>query len=328
MSSKGRRSGLRSDNEEHDDAEEFELRISTLEVANAEILEKVQQMMELLNNRNESSGPDGAGAIHGTSLPEVAAAAVSLRAAQLQEREMTLDGLLEGIYDGDFVGSAAFVQGNMIKYLAVAKFCPPFKWQEVEEGGEHARKAPGPKVTSIKLEDMTIEQWHVGALRMVPALVRTQKEIFLEVDYRKYLEMVGIRACRYRWEQVRVFDDQYRQLQATAKMPWGTWNEDVTFLAQTILETPNPSSLKSPSQSSLITKRASSSVPSATRSLPLRPRGNKRQRRFCDRFNDGSCQLGALQCEWKHYCNICQSPSHGDLVCTDPRSSVFAAARQ
>ena len=163
-------------------------------------------------------------------------------------------------------------------YLKITDFIPQgiIVEEEMSIGGGVVLKLPGARA---KLEKVSPSAWIAGNAKIMMALLARQ-ENFKISDYIKYTEMIGELGCRFTWQSVLVFDDEYRQRQHKEGFRWGS---EAPHLATVVLR-------DRPLASSRITQRQRA-IPSTKKDI-------------CLQFNRGVCSYG-LRCIYQHVCSSC-----------------------
>jgi hypothetical protein len=161
-------------------------------------------------------------------------------------------------------------------------------------------------------------QWLSGALSQgMRAELRNQPGFEID-NYLDYIVKICTRAIKYKWEDVRAFDDAYRREQAATSFQWGYWGDELSYMRETFFTHLRHGNSK-------VTMASASK--SSTKSLRPRPRGNQPISGYCQKFNDKECFYPATKCRFRHFCNICDSPDHADVECSDIRAVAFGPAR-
>ena len=142
----------------------------------------------------------------------------------------TLEGLLGKLNLGYHVPAAATTQApkrgealRIVDFVSAAMVAE----EEVSLGGGISIRLN----SRPKLEKVSPSAWIVANARILTTL-RSRDPDFDVAAYTKYTEMVGELGCRFSWQSVLTFDDEYRQRQATEKFSWGT---DAPHLATVVL---------------------------------------------------------------------------------------------
>lgn len=159
--------------------------------------------------------------------------------------------------------------------------------EEVVLGGGVTIKLPNAKP---KLDKVSPSAWIVANSRIMAALMARDPDSFDVAAYIRYTEMVGELGCRFTWQSVLIFDDEYRQRQAADKFPWGT---EAPHLATVVLrDRTAPATTKKPG--------SGGGNNSGHRQRPTGPGGKE----VCLQFNKGSCAYGP-RCIFEHACSSC-----------------------
>jgi hypothetical protein len=158
-----------------------------------------------------------------------------------------------------------------------------------------------------KLEKVSPAAWIVANSRIMGHLLADPK--FNAVEYLRYSEMIGELGCRYTWQSVLLFDDEYRQRQWTEQFPWGTSAPHLStvVLRDRALQPFRPSN-----------GRGGAPASSSQRAGHTSAAGRKET---CRQFNRGQCSYGG-DCIYRHACATCGGPhparDHGQSSADTP----------
>jgi hypothetical protein len=158
-----------------------------------------------------------------------------------------------------------------------------------DAGGGSLILKSGPK--KPKLENVSVWQWCLGAIRILDHLERSGKLPGEELRHYyayccKILEFNG----RYDWQHILLYDRDYRVYQATYNFPWGT---DISHLKLIYLREKS----RAPSQSYNQNQRRSTNTRQGTKA----PSGPQSQD-FCRLHNNSSCSFNP--CKFLHACSV------------------------
>lgn len=162
--------------------------------------------------------------------------------------------------------------------------------EEVVLGGGVTIKLPNAKP---KLDKVSPSAWIVANAKIMATLLARSPDSFDVAAYIRYTEMVGELGCRFTWQSVLVFDDEYRHRQASEQFAWGT---EAPHLATVVLRD---------RVTSASTKRSGGgggdSGSTGHRQRPTGPGGKE----VCLQYNrGGSCAYGP-RCKFEHACISC-----------------------
>lgn len=141
--------------------------------------------------------------------------------------------------------------------------------------------------TKPKLEKISPAMWITANSRILRQLKDTVPGFSVD-SYARYTEMVGELAVRYTWQSVLLFDEEYRQRQATLGFDWGT---AAPHLSTVVL-------------------RDKPAVPAVARKATAQVRRpGQTGQEICRQFNSGNCRYGP-GCKYDHACFTCGSREH------------------
>jgi hypothetical protein len=142
----------------------------------------------------------------------------------------------------------------------------------------------------IKLEKVSPAMWIVANAKIMAKLVG--QGVPME-NYLQYTTMVGEMACRFTWQSVLVFDDEYRTRQAASDFAWGT---DAPHLSTVVLR-------DRPQQQQGHKPGGKAGVQNGRRLQA--PNGKE----VCLQHTNATCSFGA-RCKYEHCCHVCGSRDH------------------
>jgi len=193
----------------------------------------------------------------------------------------TIDDMLASLnIDGKAAGESAAAKTAHLKivdYVPTSSFVAE---EEVTIGAGVTLKLGA----RIKLEKVSPGMWMVANIRILRALMKAPH--FDVSQYLKYTEMVGELACRFAWQSVLLFDEEYRQRQAAGDFEWGT---DAPHLSTVILR-----------------DRAAPLAAPRRQDGPQRRPVTNTGREICIQYNKGGCTYGQ-RCRFEHCCSICKA---------------------
>ena len=163
-------------------------------------------------------------------------------------------------------------------YLKIVDHVPQgvISEEEMALGGGVILKMPGAKA---KLDKVSPSAWTVANAKIMRTLIARHVD-FKVCDYIRYTEMIGELGCRFTWQSVLIFDDEYRQRQHKDQFRWGS---EAPHLATVVLrDRPLPLSRVAQRQRP---------IPSTKKDI-------------CLQFNRGVCSYG-LRCIYQHVCSSC-----------------------
>ena len=180
-------------------------------------------------------------------------------------------------------------------YLKITDFIPQgiIVEEEMSIGGGVVLKLPGARA---KLEKVSPSAWITGNAKIMMAL--SDRHDFSIKDYIKYTAMIGELGCRFTWQSVLVFDDEYRQRQHRDGFRWGS---EAPHLSTVVLRDRPLSSSK------IQIGQRQRAMPSAKKDI-------------CLQFNRGACSYG-LRCIYQHVCSTC-GKDHPFVLHTSSASST------
>ena len=165
---------------------------------------------------------------------------------------------------------------------------------EVELGNGITMKLPSQKP---KLDKVSPAMWGAANLRIMVALLKDNK-LDSVLDYVAYTIKIHELACRFSWQSVLLYDQEYRALQATHAFRWGTDTPHLTTVA--LREKPQSSQQQQQGRGH---GGAGSTNNNKKRVAPS-------GREYCLQWNKGACAFGS-RCNFEHICIQCNKDHKG-----------------
>ena len=187
------------------------------------------------------------------------------------------------------------MQGKQVRYYDITEYIPGavVERERMPLGGEGGIiLETGPKRPA--LHKVSISQWNSANAKILDNLIMDGAiNIGSVPDYLAYTQKINRMFDRYEWETVLLYDREYRQLQASMGMRWGT---DVRHLSDVHLrEKPGGNSSGGQSRRD---KRAGTGA--RGKQSPIDPKSG---RELCIKYNKGNCNYA--NCKFAHVCSRC-----------------------
>ena len=159
-----------------------------------------------------------------------------------------------------------------------------------------------------KLEKVSPSAWIVANSRILARL--SQDSSFDIQAYLRYSEMIGELGCRFTWQSVILYDDEYRQRQWVEGFAWGTSAPHLSTIILRERTGQQPVPARGGRRDTYPTgQRATNSATAAGR------------KEACRQFNRGDCSYGTA-CIYRHTCSTCggQHPARDHPSSTEATS--------
>ena len=197
------------------------------------------------------------------------------------------------------------IKGQASDHLRIAEFVTPLSNNMAESGDDHTFELPDgsrfiPKTAArkVKLESVTALQYMEASTKILGRLI-TDGMISSLTDvlhYLGYTAMVGRLGQKKSWRSVLLYDDSYREAQASEGFAWGKDLRDLRDLHLEDKHTP----ISKPEVT--VSKKESQGSPIKLDSP------TQEQWSLCRDFNTASCKRRV--CKFLHFCSICGEKSH------------------
>ena len=187
------------------------------------------------------------------------------------------------------------MQGKHVRYYDITEYIPGavVERERMPLGGEWGIiLETGPKRPA--LHKVTISQWNSANANILDNLIIDGAVNLTTIpDYLAYTQKINRMYDRYEWETVLLFDREYRQLQASVSMRFGT---DVRHLSDVHLRDRSPNS-----QSHAQARRDKKGVTNGKgKQSQVDPKSG---RELCIKYNKGHCNYA--NCKYAHVCSRC-----------------------
>ena len=187
------------------------------------------------------------------------------------------------------------MQGKHVKYYDITEYIPGavVERERMPLGGEGGIiLETGPR--RPPLHKVSISQWNSANAKILDNLIMDGSVNINSIpDYLAYTQKINRMYDRYEWETVLLYDREYRQLEASVAMRWGT---DVRHLSDVHLRD-KPSGNQSHAQARRDRKAVTGGKGKQSQVDP------KSGKELCIKYNKGSCNYS--NCKFAHVCSRC-----------------------